>query len=103
MDLPFSVVYRLSPLTYAVGRPFVSVPHYAMPNLIAGREVGQGADSRGLPSRDGGRRDPGLLEDEGRRVALRTGLAEVRARLGLRGLRASGEVVARLLDSPKKD
>jgi len=36
MDVPFVVVYRLSPLTYALGRPFVSVPHYAMPQLIAG-------------------------------------------------------------------
>ena len=41
MDLPMVVVYRLSPLTYALGRPFVRVPHYAMVNLIAGREVVQ--------------------------------------------------------------
>ena len=39
LDLPMVVVYRLSPLTYALGRPFVRVPHYAMANLIAGREV----------------------------------------------------------------
>ena len=39
MDLPMVVVYRLSALTYALGRPFVRVPHYAMANLIAGREV----------------------------------------------------------------
>jgi lipid-A-disaccharide synthase len=37
LDLPSVVVYRLSPLSYALGRPFVHVPHYAMANLIAER------------------------------------------------------------------
>ncbi len=36
---PFVMVYRVSPLTWKVGRPLVSVPFFAMPNLIAGREV----------------------------------------------------------------
>jgi lipid-A-disaccharide synthase len=33
------MVYRVSPLTYALGRPRVKVPHFAMVNLIAGKEV----------------------------------------------------------------
>jgi lipid-A-disaccharide synthase len=36
---PFVMVYRVSPLTWKLGRPLVSVPYFAMPNLIAGREV----------------------------------------------------------------
>ena len=36
---PFVVVYRVSPLTYALGRRMVTVDHFAMPNLIAGEEV----------------------------------------------------------------
>lgn len=39
METPFVMVYRVSPLTYMVGRPRVKVPHFAMVNLIAGREV----------------------------------------------------------------
>jgi len=39
MDTPFVMVYRVSPLTYALGRPRIKVPHYAMVNLIAGEEV----------------------------------------------------------------
>jgi len=39
MGTPFVMVYRVSPLTYALGRPRVKVPHFAMVNLIAGREV----------------------------------------------------------------
>jgi lipid-A-disaccharide synthase len=33
------VVYRLSPLTYRLGKPFVRVSTYAMANLVAGRPV----------------------------------------------------------------
>ena len=36
---PFVVVYRVSPLTYAVAKRVVSVPHVAMANLIAGKRV----------------------------------------------------------------
>jgi lipid-A-disaccharide synthase len=36
---PFVMVYRVSPLTYMLGKPRVKVPHFAMVNLIAGREV----------------------------------------------------------------
>lgn len=36
---PMVVVYRLSPLSYMLGRPFVRVPHYAMVNLVAGERI----------------------------------------------------------------
>jgi lipid-A-disaccharide synthase len=36
---PFVVVYRVSPLTYAIARRMVKVPHVAMANLIAGKPV----------------------------------------------------------------
>jgi lipid-A-disaccharide synthase len=39
MGTPFVMVYRVTPLTYALGRPRVKVPYFAMVNLIAGREV----------------------------------------------------------------
>lgn len=39
MDLPFVMVYRVTPLTYLLGRSTVKVPHFAMVNLIAGKQV----------------------------------------------------------------
>jgi lipid-A-disaccharide synthase len=36
---PFVVVYRVSPLTYAIAKRIVTVPHVAMANLIAGKRV----------------------------------------------------------------
>jgi lipid-A-disaccharide synthase len=104
MDLPSVVVYRLSPLTYALGRPFVRVPHYAMANLIAGREVVKELIQRDFRPETVAREAVALLEDSGRRVFVKEGLAQVRARLGPPG--ASGRaaaVVEEVMAKPKKD
>jgi lipid-A-disaccharide synthase len=39
MNTPFVMVYRVSPLTYMLGKPRVKIPRFAMVNLIAGEEV----------------------------------------------------------------
>jgi len=39
MGTPFVMVYRVSALTYLLGRSRVKVPHFAMVNLIAGKEI----------------------------------------------------------------
>jgi lipid-A-disaccharide synthase len=39
MSTPFVMVYRVSPLTYFLGKPRVKVSHFAMVNLIAGKEI----------------------------------------------------------------
>jgi len=39
METPFVMVYRVSPLTYALGKPRIKVPYFAMVNLIAGEEI----------------------------------------------------------------
>jgi lipid-A-disaccharide synthase len=104
MDLPMVVVYRLSPLTYALGRPFVRVPHYAMANLIAGREVVKELIQNDFRPEAVAREVLALLEDSTRRDRVREGLAHVRARLGPPGASArAAAVVARLLAEVEKD
>ena len=39
MGTPFVMVYRVSPLTYLLGKPRIKVAHFAMVNLIAGEEI----------------------------------------------------------------
>jgi lipid-A-disaccharide synthase len=39
MSTPFVMVYRVTPLTYLLGRSRVKVSHFAMVNLIAGEEI----------------------------------------------------------------
>jgi lipid-A-disaccharide synthase len=38
-ERPMVVVYKLSPLTYWLGKPFVRVDTYAMANLVAGKRI----------------------------------------------------------------
>jgi lipid-A-disaccharide synthase len=38
-ERPMVVVYRLSPLTWALGRILVHLPHYSMVNILAGKQV----------------------------------------------------------------
>jgi lipid-A-disaccharide synthase len=39
METPFVMVYRVTSLSYLLGRWMVKVPHFAMVNLIAGEEI----------------------------------------------------------------
>jgi lipid-A-disaccharide synthase len=39
MSTPFVMVYRVSPLTYTLGKPRIKVPYFAMVNLIAGERI----------------------------------------------------------------
>lgn len=101
LDAPMVVVYRLSPLTYHLGRRFVNVPHYAMVNLIAGRRLVAELIQSDFTGERVAREVLGLLEDEPRRRRMKEGLAEVRQRLGAPGAsaRAAEEVLKVLADS----
>lgn len=100
LGTPMVVVYRLSALTYHLGRRFVKVPHVAMANLIAQKGiVPELIQDEFTPERVADAVLP-LLGPAGE--AMREALAEVRRRLGAPG--ASGraaEVVAGLLASQK--
>jgi lipid-A-disaccharide synthase len=100
LGTPMVVVYRLSSLTYHLGRRFVKVPYVAMANLIAEKGiVPELIQDEFTPERLADAVPP-LLGPAG--DAMRQALAEVRRRLGAPG--ASGraaEVVAGLLAGQK--
>jgi lipid-A-disaccharide synthase len=103
LGLPMVVVYRLSAVTYALGRPFVRVPHYAMPNLIAGREVVRELIQSGFRASAVADEALALLTDGPRREAVRSGLALARARLGKGGAsKRAAEAVAGEIDLSQK-
>ena len=87
-ECPMVVVYRLSPLTYRLGRRFVRVDTFAMANLVAGKRV--------VPELIQDDFTPGrvasealeILTDPERRARMRRELAEVRKRLGTPGASA---------------
>ncbi len=76
------VVYRLSPLTYRVGKPFVHVDTYAMVNLIAGRRVVlELIQDEFTPAAVAGEALR-LLTDREHTARVKTDLREVREKLG---------------------
>lgn len=101
---PMVVVYRLSPLTYALGRRLVDVPHYAMVNLIAERRVVPEIIQREFTPERTSAEVLALLEDGVLRARMLADLDEVRRRLGAPGAsaRAAAEVAA-ILSNPEGD
>src|SRR6476646_10731248 len=81
MGTPFVMVYRVSGLTYRLGRPRVKVPHFAMVNLIAGEEVVPELVQQDFTAEDVATRLNQILVDGPAREKMLTGLAEVRVRL----------------------
>jgi lipid-A-disaccharide synthase len=98
LGVPMVVVYRISRLSYGLGRPFVKVPHYAMVNLIAGRSVVPELMQSDFTPERVAAEVSALLDDAGRQGAMRRELAEVRRRLGEPGAsaRAAGLVAEAL-------
>jgi len=81
-ERPMVVVYRVSPLTYRLGKPFLTVDTYAMPNLVAGRRiVPELIQDDCTPERIAGEA-VALLTDTDRHLRTRAALREVRERLG---------------------
>jgi lipid-A-disaccharide synthase len=79
---PMVIVYRLSGLTYAMGRAFVKVPHYGMVNLIAGRRIVSELIQDACTAEAIRAEAVSLLTDAPRTARMCADLAEVRERLG---------------------
>ncbi len=98
LGTPMVVVYRLAPLTYALGRPFVRVARFAMVNLIAGRDVVPELIQGDFTPQRVAEEALRLLEDQARAERMRADLRAVRAALGAPGASArAADEVERLL------
>ena len=96
LGTPMVVVYRIAPLSYALGRPFVSLENFAMVNLIAGRRVVPELIQRDFTARRVAAEALSLLEDEERAGRMRLDLEEVRRCLGEPG--ASGRAAEAVME-----
>jgi lipid-A-disaccharide synthase len=82
MGTPFVMVYRVSSLSFALGRPLVKLRHFAMVNLIAGEEVVPELVQSSFSVDYVVSRLQPLLGDTPERRRMQEGLARVRERLG---------------------
>jgi lipid-A-disaccharide synthase len=81
MRTPFVMVYRVAPLTYLLGKPGVKVNHFAMVNLIAGREVVPELVQHDFTASNVVSRLVEILSDGPARERMLEGLARVRSLL----------------------
>ena len=95
-ERPMVVVYRVSPVTFRLGKRFLKVDTFAMPNLIAGRRVvSELIQDECTPERVA-EETISLLIDTERRARVRAALQGVREQLGMPG--ASGRAAEAVLE-----
>ncbi len=93
---PMVIVYRLSALTYRIGRPFVRVDTYGMVNLIAGRRIVPELIQDEFTPESVAAHTVAFLKDPDLASATRASLRDVRLRLGEFGAsRRAAEAVLR--------
>jgi lipid-A-disaccharide synthase len=85
MNTPFVMVYRVSPLTYLLGKPRVKVPRFAMVNLIAEEEVVPELVQQDFTAKNVVARVKEILPDGPVRSRMLEGLARVKERLRVPG------------------
>ena len=93
---PMVVVYRLSPLTYRLGRRLLLVENVAMVNLIAGRRIVPELIQEHCTPANIAAETLALLTDRQRAGETRRALDDVRAKLG--GPGASGRAAEAVLE-----
>jgi lipid-A-disaccharide synthase len=100
MGVPMVIIYRVSPLTYAVGKRLIKVDHIGICNIVAGervvRELIQDDAEPGLIAAEIGR----ILSDEAYAREIRSKLAGVKAKLGAGG--GSARVAKLLVEMVKE-
>jgi lipid-A-disaccharide synthase len=99
-ERPMVVVYKLSPLTYRLGKPLVTIDTYAMANLVAGERIVPELIQDACTPEAVAAETIALLTDRDRWERTRLRLAETRARLGPPGSTARvADAVLALIDA----
>ena len=99
MGTPFVMVYRVSPMTYALGKPRIKVPYFAMVNLIAGERVVPELVQSDFTAEKVVAELQTILSDGSARTAMLSGLAAVKARLRSVGTADGRSAAARAADA----
>ena len=97
---PMAILYKMAPLTYAIGKHLVKVPHIGLANIVAGqgvvREFIQDQATPGAIAEEIVR----ILEDNAYNRGIRDGLGQVQTRMGEQGCSAR---VARMASAMSRE
>lgn len=81
LGAPMVTYYRVSPLTYWIGRPLVKTPYFSMVNLVAGKRVIEELIQQRCTADELARAALAVLGDETAKTRMRAELAKVAAML----------------------
>jgi lipid-A-disaccharide synthase len=99
-DTPMVIVYRLSPVTYRLGRPLVKVDTFGMVNLIAGERIVPELIQDAFTPAAVADEAVSMLTDGTRARLVSEGLARVRERLGRAGAsRRAAEAILKVIST----
>ncbi|MCX7816208.1 MAG: lipid-A-disaccharide synthase [Syntrophales bacterium] len=85
MEKPMVIVYKVSPLTYLVGRMLVRVDHIGIVNIIAGRTVVPELVQKRATAENIAKETMKILMDEGYRESMIKELSKIKEKLGKPG------------------
>jgi lipid-A-disaccharide synthase len=98
---PMIMVYRVSPLSYQLGKALIKVPHIGLVNLIAGKRVAPELIQHDASPEQIARQALALLADPDKLNKMKDGLADVTRRLGKPGASdAVAKIALRLIGRP---
>jgi lipid-A-disaccharide synthase len=83
--VPMVILYKVSPLSYRLGRALVKVAHIGLVNLIAGRQVVPELIQEAASPQAVARHMEQMISDKSGLLAMRQALAEVKRKLGKPG------------------
>ena len=103
-ERPMVVVYRVSPVTYFLGKFMVDVPFYSMVNLLAGRGIVKELIQNDFTAQAVAAQIEYLLDHEEARSEMVQGFRALKPRLGSGGaIQKAADAVMRELSLPRED
>jgi len=98
MEVPLVIVYRVSRLSYWIGRMLVDIKNVGLVNIVAGRRIAPELIQRDATPAKIAEATAGLLDDPAAAELMRGELASIRSRLGEAGASArAASIVLELL------
>lgn len=94
VQTPMVIIYKGSPFTYAIGKRLVSISHFGLPNIVAGRRVIRELLQHEASPEAIAKEIEHIIDDAEYRNTMLADLAEIRSRMGSPGC---AERVARML------
>ena len=100
LKVPMIITYKVSPLTYALGKRLIRVPYIGMVNLVAGKQLAPELIQQDATPERIAQEAVKLLQDPAKLMAIREELAKVREKLGEPG--ASDRAAQAVIEVLKK-